>query len=177
VAAAVILPAAGAPPGAADSKALSAAHRARLEPLIKASCFWAIGEASANEIDALNILKATHLAMRRAVDALALPPDLALVDGDRAPALACAVRTIIGGDASEPAIACASILAKEHRDRLMRAAEEAFPGYGFASHKGYGAAAHAAALSRLGPCALHRMSFKPVAAAARRFAAGFDSQA
>ena len=177
VAAAVILPPSGAPYGAADSKALSQAARARLEPLIQVSCVWAIGAASPEEIDALNILKATHLAMRRAVEALATPPHLALVDGNSAPALPCAVRTIVGGDASEPAIACASILAKEHRDRLMITACTMHPGYGFSSHKGYGAPMHAAALARLGPCALHRMSFKPVAAAALRFAAAGDSQA
>jgi ribonuclease HII len=170
VAAAVILPPGGAPAGAGDSKALVPAERARLEPLIKASCFWGLGEASVEEIDTLNILRATHLAMQRAVAALRETPDLALVDGNRAPALPCGVRTIIGGDASEPAIACASILAKEHRDRLMIAACAAFPGYGFARHKGYGVAAHAAALSALGPCPLHRMSFKPVAAVAARFA-------
>ena len=171
MAAAVILPAAGAPRGAADSKTLTAKQRGVLEAAIKASCVWAIGEATAAEIDTLNIRRATHLAMRRAVEGLPVRPDKALVDGNDAPALPCPVETIIGGDGLIPAIACASILAKEHRDRIMIAACVTFPGYGFAKHKGYGAAAHAAALSALGPCALHRLSFKPVAAAAAARAA------
>lgn len=166
VAAAVILPAAGAPLGAADSKTLTAKQRGVLEAAIKASCVWAIGEATAAEIDALNIRRATHLAMRRAVEGLPVRPGKALVDGNDAPALPCPVETIIGGDGLIPAISCASILAKEHRDRIMIAACATYPGYGFAKHKGYGAAAHAAALAALGPCTLHRLSFKPVAAAA-----------
>ena len=171
VAAAVILPAQGAPFGVADSKALTAARRAVLEQRIKETCVWAIGEASAAEIDALNIRRATHLAMRRAMEGLSRAPTLALVDGNDAPPLPCTVRTLIGGDALEPAISAASILAKEHRDRLMIAACGAFPGYGFAQHKGYGAPAHAAALAQHGPCPLHRLSFKPVRAAAEAFAA------
>lgn len=167
VAAAVLLGPAGAPEGVTDSKALSPARRARLEPLIKACAVWAVAEASVEEIDRLNIREATLLAMRRAVEGLAQAPTLALVDGTAAPPLACQVRCIIKGDASEPAIAAASILAKEHRDRLMRAADARFPEYGFARHKGYGAPFHAEALARLGPCPLHRMSFKPVRNALR----------
>jgi ribonuclease HII len=167
VAAAVILPPAGAPAGAGDSKTLTAQKRARLETLIQQSCVWAIGEASVEEIDRLNIRQATHLAMRRAVEGLATSPALALVDGNDAPRLPCPVRTIIGGDATEPAIACASILAKEHRDRLMVAACALYPGYGFARHKGYGSPEHQRALAEIGPCPLHRLTFKPVAAAQR----------
>ncbi|HBB55165.1 MAG TPA: ribonuclease HII [Hyphomonadaceae bacterium] len=148
--------------GLADSKTLSPARRAELAQVIRAHTDWGLGGASPAEIDQLNILQATFLAMARALQALAYPVDLALVDGNRAPALPCAVRTMIGGDATEPAIAAASILAKTARDALMIAADQEFPGYGFARHKGYGVAAHAEALTRLGPCALHRVSFKPV---------------
>jgi len=166
VAAAVILPPEGAPKGVADSKTLTPARRAALETAIKASCVWALGEASALEIDQLNIRQATHLAMRRAIAGLALSPHLALVDGADAPKADCQVRALIGGDALEPAISAASILAKEHRDRLMRGLCEVYPGYGLSAHKGYGVPAHAAALALLGPCPIHRMSFKPVREAA-----------
>lgn len=171
VAAAVILPAEGAPEGVADSKALTAARRAALEEAIKASCLWAIGEASPEEIDRLNIRQATHLAMRRAIAGLSQAPTLALVDGNDAPKAPCAVRTLVGGDSLEPAISAASILAKEHRDRLMVQFCAAHPGYGFASHKGYGVPAHAQALAHLGPSPIHRLSFKPVRAAAEAHAA------
>lgn len=168
VAAAVVLPPAGAPEGVGDSKALTAKARARLEAEILRTCRVGVGLASPAEIDALNIRRANHLAMARAYEALGLACALARVDGNDAPPLPCAVETLIGGDARDPAIGAASIIAKEHRDRLMIAYCEQFPGYGFSRHKGYGAAAHAEALARLGPCPIHRMSFKPVRAAAAR---------
>jgi ribonuclease HII len=166
VAAAVILPAAGAPDGAGDSKALSPAARARLEPLIRAAAIVGVGLATVEEIDRFNIRNATFLAMRRAVEALAEPPDLIRVDGRDTPDLGAPVEALIGGDALDPAIGCASIIAKEVRDRLMIEACAVFPGYGFSRHKGYGVPAHAAALALRGPCAIHRMSFAPVRAAA-----------
>ncbi len=161
IAAAVILGDADIP-GLADSKKLSPRRRADLETQIRAQCAFAIGEASVAEIDALNILHATMLAMTRAVAALDVTPDMVLVDGNRLPIWPWAARAIVGGDASEPAISAASILAKEHRDRLMLAADAAHPQYGFAQHKGYGTAAHLAALKIHGPCPLHRQSFAPI---------------
>jgi ribonuclease HII len=166
VAAAVILPKRGAPKGLADSKVLKPAVRAALELEIRATCVFGLGEASVEEIDRLNIRQATFLAMRRAVEALSVAPMRALVDGHDPPPLACTVACVIGGDATVPAISAASILAKEHRDRLMVEADRLHPGYGFAAHKGYGVPAHAAALTALGPCPIHRRSFRPVALAA-----------
>lgn len=152
--------------GLADSKALSGRRREALEPQIKArSLAWAIGWASVEEIDRLNIRRATHLAMCRAVDGLASRPELALVDGNDAPDLGCRVRAVIGGDRTEAAISAASILAKVARDRCMSELDAAYPGYGFGTHMGYGTAKHALALSSLGPCAVHRQSFRPVRAA------------
>ncbi|MCC7394758.1 MAG: ribonuclease HII [Sphingomonadaceae bacterium] len=161
VAAAVIL---GDVPvtGLADSKKLSPRRRAELETHIRAHCAFAIGEASVAEVDTLNILHATMLAMTRAVAALGIMPSMVLVDGNRLPKWPWTARAIIGGDASEPAISAASILAKEHRDRLMLAADAVHPQYGFAQHKGYGTAAHLAALKIHGPCPLHRQSFAPI---------------
>lgn len=153
-------------PGLDDSKKLTPRKRALLEAEIKARCRWAIGEASVAEIDTLNILHATMLAMRRAVDALGVAPDMVLVDGNRLPPWDYPSRAVIGGDASHKCIAAASILAKEHRDRIMVAADAAHPGYGWASNKGYGSATHMDALRRLGPTPLHRRSFAPVAQAA-----------
>ncbi|WP_328831762.1 ribonuclease HII [Thermaurantiacus tibetensis] len=153
-------------PGLADSKTLSPARRFELDRAVRAGGQVALGSASVAEIDRLNILEATLLAMARAVHALAArsgPPDLVLVDGNRAPPLAAPVRTVVGGDASEPAISAASIVAKVARDALMVALDALHPPYGFAAHKGYGTAAHLAALARLGPCAAHRRSFAPVA--------------
>ncbi len=167
VAAAVIL--AGAPiAGLADSKQLSAARRAGLEAAIKAQCHWAIGIADVAEIDRLNILQATLLAMHRAVAGLACAVDEVLVDGNRLPDWQYPARAIIGGDGSEPCISAASIIAKQHRDTLMIAADAAQPGYGWASNMGYGTAAHLAALTKWGPTPLHRRSFAPVARAAAR---------
>jgi ribonuclease HII len=142
---------------------LSARQREDLEPLIKARArAWAVGFASPEEIARLNILGATGLAMRRAVEALGLIPDVALVDGNYAFVLPCPVRTVVGGDAICASIAAASILAKTARDRLMVEMDALHPGYGFATHKGYGVPEHAAALARLGPCPIHRMSFAPI---------------
>jgi ribonuclease HII len=162
-AAAVILDPHNIPAGLNDSKKLSEVKREKLFALIRASADVGVGEASPEEIDRLNILQANHLAMRRAVEALQQRPTLALVDGNRAPPLAIRVQTIVKGDALSLSIAAASIIAKVSRDRLMEALDAAYPGYGFAQHKGYGTAAHASALKRLGPCLAHRKSFAPVA--------------
>jgi ribonuclease HII len=166
VAAAVILDPARDIPGLADSKALSAMARAALAELIRArSSAWAIAWADAAEIDALNILAASMLAMRRAVDRLAIAPGHVQVDGNCCPRLGrgCTVEAVVGGDASVPAISAASILAKTWRDAWMERLELRHPGYGFARHKGYPTAQHRAALLQLGPCAAHRRSFAPVA--------------
>ena len=167
VAAAVIL-GARAITGLDDSKKLSAKRRAVLEAQILASCRVGIGMASPHEIDAINILQATFLAMTRAVEALCqesggVEPAHILVDGNRLPLWRYRATAIIGGDGLHPCISAASIIAKEHRDRIMIAADADYPGYGWASNKGYGAAAHMTALARLGPTPLHRRSFAPVA--------------
>jgi len=149
--------------GLDDSKALSARRREELEPMIKARArAWAVGFASPEEIGRLNILGATGLAMRRALEALSLIPAFALVDGNYAFTLPCPVRTVVRGDSLCASIAAASILAKTARDRLMTEMDALHPGYGFAAHKGYGVPEHAEALARLGPCPIHRMSFAPV---------------
>ncbi len=175
VAAAVILDPCRPIDGLDDSKRVSEPRRERLAPLIRARArAWAIGSADRGEIDTLNILQATLLAMRRALLALGVPLTHVCIDGNRAPQLAdlgCTVETIVGGDALVPAISAASILAKTHRDALMRELEGRYPGYGFARHKGYGTAAHLAALRRLGPSSEHRLSFAPVRAAAAQFRA------
>lgn len=161
VAAAVIL-CEGGITGLDDSKKLSATRRAALEAEIRARCTWSVGEASVEEIDRFNILQATMLAMTRAVAALGVEPTEILVDGNRLPDWPHRARAIIGGDALEPCISAASIIAKQHRDRIMIAADATHPGYGFAAHKGYGSAAHLAAIAHLGPCPLHRLSFAPM---------------
>ena len=165
VAGAVVLQADGIE-GLADSKALTARRRAALEPVILDRCLTGLGVAEVEEVDQLNILQATLLAMTRAVDALIAhagrSPTLILVDGDWLPDWPWPARAIVGGDASEPAISAASILAKEARDRMMVALDARHPGYGFARHKGYGTAEHMAALHCLGPCPVHRRSFAPV---------------
>ncbi len=149
--------------GLDDSKKLSPTVRAQLEGAIKRrALYWAIGQASVAEIDALNILGATMLAMRRAVIALGVMPTRALVDGNRKPQLPCAVRTIVGGDALIAEISAASILAKQARDRMMIALSAAHPQYGFDRHKGYPTRAHLDALHRYGVCAHHRRSYAPV---------------
>ena len=151
--------------GLDDSKRLTAAQREALEPEIKdRAVAWGVGFATVEEIGTLNILQATGLAMRRAVMALATTPAFALVDGNYAFDLPCPVRVVVGGDALSASIAAASILAKVARDRVMRELDGLHPGYGFASHKGYGVPEHAHALTRLGPCPIHRMTWAPVRA-------------
>jgi ribonuclease HII len=160
---AVILDLRRAPKGLDDSKKLTAKAREGLELEIKARAVaWGVGFASVEEIAELNILHATGLAMRRAVEALQVTPAFALVDGNYAFALPCPVKTVVGGDALSKSIAAASILAKVARDRLMAEMDEVYPGYGFAAHKGYRAPIHGKALMELGPCAIHRMGWGPV---------------
>lgn len=163
-AAAVILPGGHGLSGLNDSKQLSAAAREQLFPQIQQRALaWAIGTASVGEIDRLNILQANFLAMRRAIAALARVPALCRVDGNQDPRLGLPTELVIGGDALHQEIMAASILAKVARDRHMAELDGRHPGYGFASHKGYGTPVHLAALRRLGPCAEHRMSFAPCA--------------
>lgn len=165
VAAAVILDAQTSIDGLRDSKKLSPMQREAIAQAIRAKALaCAIGVASVEEIDALNILQASLLAMRRAIEALDPPASFALIDGNCVPRLAIPARAIVGGDATEPAISAASILAKVHRDALMRALDAAHPGYGFARHFGYPTAEHLRRLHELGPCAAHRRSFAPVRA-------------
>ena len=160
---AVILHTRRVPKGLNDSKKLTAARREELEVEIKDKALaWGVGFASVAEITRLNILQATGLAMRRAVEALDTQPVYALVDGSYRFSLPCEVKTVIRGDGISSSIAAASILAKVARDRLMRELDGRYPGYGFAAHKGYGAPAHASALLALGPCEIHRMSWAPV---------------
>lgn len=149
--------------GLDDSKRLSASQRAALETQIRenALCF-AVASASVTEIDRLNILWASMLAMRRAVAALSMQPRLALVDGNRDPGLGCFTRTVVGGDSLHPEISAASILAKEARDRYMIQLATEFPEYGLERHKGYPTRAHVQALNQYGVTAHHRRSFGPV---------------
>ncbi len=169
IAAAVIL---GEVPVAArvrDSKRLAPARRETLAHEIREQALaWAVAGAEPEEIDRLNILQATLLAMRRAVAALAVRPVRVLVDGDRCPALAVEAEAVIGGDARVACISAASILAKVERDARMVRLAARYPGYGFAAHKGYPTRAHLEALARLGPCPVHRRSFAPVRAALER---------
>lgn len=163
VAAAVILDPARPIEGLADSKKLSERARDRLAPLIRERALaWAVSEASVEEIDRLNILHATMLAMKRAVEALPVKADEALVDGNRCPALDIPVRAIVKGDSLEPAISAASILAKTARDEQMRELDLRFPQYGLAGHKGYPTAAHLAAIRKHGVQDFYRRSFGPV---------------
>jgi ribonuclease HII len=163
VAAAVVLSAAYSIDGLADSKTLSASRREALATQVRAhATAWALGMASVEEIDRLNILQATLLAMQRAVQGLAMTPDLVLVDGNRAPRLSCPVRTVVRGDALIKSISAASILAKVARDAILQHLDGEYPGYGFAVHKGYPTAAHQRALEALGPSPVHRRSFGPV---------------
>jgi len=164
-AAAVILDPGDLPTGLNDSKKLSEARRIALETEIKARALaWSVGLASVEEIDRLNILQATGLAMRRAVEGLSMTPAFALVDGNYRFALPCPMEPLVKGDARSASIAAASILAKQARDRLMVEADVEWPGYGFAGHKGYHAPIHVEALKRLGPCPIHRKSFSPIRA-------------
>lgn len=162
-AAAVILDPARPIEGLKDSKKLSAKRRDVLAELIRDRALaWSVASASVDEIDALNILQATMLAMTRAVDGLTPSPALARVDGNRAPRLRCAVETLVGGDALDPAISAASILAKTARDALLVEMHARWPEYRFDVHKGYPTAAHLALLREHGPCPEHRRSFGPV---------------
>lgn len=162
-AAAVILDPSRSIAGLADSKALTAARREALALQIRECAIaWSVASASVQEIDSLNILQATMLAMQRAVESLNRPVQLALVDGNRCPRLQCEVRAIVRGDALIPAISAASILAKTARDADLLRMHERFPGYGFDQHKGYGTALHLDRLRALGPCIEHRRTFAPV---------------
>lgn len=159
------------PPGVDDSKKLTPARRARLDLAIRESCAWAVGVVGPEEIDRINIFAATMLAMTRAVEglagALATAPEEVLIDGNATPAgrvegWRWPARAIVGGDALEPAISAASIVAKEWRDRIMLDAAEVHPEYGWERNKGYGTKEHMAALHLHGPSPLHRRSFAPV---------------
>lgn len=151
--------------GLADSKKLSARRREALASAIKAEAVaWAVASASVEEIDRLNILRASLLAMQRAVGMLSPVPSSILVDGNQLPSVAMPARAIIQGDATVPAISAASILAKVARDAVMLELHAAYPDFGFDRHKGYGTALHMSALQRLGPTPAHRRSFAPVRA-------------
>ena len=163
VAAAVVLDRAFVPDGIDDSKKLSAIRRAALCGEIRRVARVGVGIASVEEIDTINILHATMLAMTRAVDALGIDPGMVLVDGNRLPRWRYRATAIVSGDALCLSIAAASIIAKEERDRMMADYDALHPGYGWSRNKGYGTADHREALDRLGPTPLHRRSFAPVA--------------
>jgi len=170
VAAAVILDPSRPVAGLRDSKLLSARQRDRLAVEIRAVALaWSVGEADVAEIDALNILQATMLAMRRAFEGLAIAPGEAWIDGNRCPELACTMRAIVKGDRDVAVISAASILAKTARDAMLDQLDGQFPAYGFAHNRGYGTPEHLAALARHGPCSAHRRSFAPVAQAVLDF--------
>lgn len=171
VAAAVILPRKGRPKGLEDSKQLTAEAREELALKIRTIGIVAIGVASVEEIDTLNILHASHLAMRRAFEALPERPIAAIVDGNMSPDLPCPVECVVDGDVIVPIVSAASIIAKVERDRMMVELCAQYPGYGFSKHKGYSTPEHFEALRQLGPCTIHRKSFKPVQTAAGQFAA------
>lgn len=163
VAAAVILRAEAVPEGLADSKKLSARRREALDATLRDVATVAIGEASVGEIDQINILQATYLAMRRAIDALPVRPDHLLIDGNRMPPdLPCPATTIIRGDGVSPSIAAASIVAKTWRDLGMKKIAQQYPGYGWETNAGYPTKCHKSALRNLGVTPHHRRSFKPV---------------
>jgi ribonuclease HII len=163
VTAAVILDPARPILGLNDSKKLTAARREQLfDEICEKSLAWCIARAEVEEIDQLNILQATMLAMQRAVAGLSVTPKLALIDGNRCPSLNVPSAAVVKGDSQVPAIAAASILAKVSRDREMQVLDLLYPGYGIAGHKGYPTPAHLAALQRLGPTPIHRRSFAPV---------------
>ncbi len=149
--------------GLADSKALSEAKRAQMSERIIDECIaYAFGESTVEEIDKINILEATLIAMQRAVSGIVIVADEVLVDGDRCPDLPYPARAIVKGDASVPEIMAASIIAKHHRDQQMIELDKKHPEYGFAQHKGYGTPEHIEALKKHGPCPAHRTSFAPV---------------
>lgn len=159
-AAAVILPPDCALPGLDDSKKLTAKRREALFPLIQETALaWAVGWASPEEIDSLNILNATYLAMNRAIAALSQPVSLALIDGNRNAGITVPSRCVVGGDGKCPSIAAASVLAKVSRDRRMVELDAQYPAYAFAQHKGYGTKLHYARLAEYGPSPLHRLTF------------------
>ena len=163
LAAAVVLDSSRPIEGIRDSKELSPARREELAAEIRESASaWAIGRADVEEIDRINILRATLVAMRRAVAGLGVTPAVAYVDGNMRPTLSCPAVAVVRGDATMPMIGAASILAKVTRDQEMRRAAERFPGYDFDRHKGYATAAHLRALTRLGPTPIHRRSFAPL---------------
>ncbi len=163
IAAAVILDPECPVVGLNDSKRLTARQREALFDVIcDQALAWSLGRAEVAEIDQLNILHATMLAMQRAVASLSLLPELAYIDGNRCPKLPCQAEAVIKGDSKVPEIAAASIIAKVARDREMAIIDQQWPGYGIAGHKGYPTPAHLAALKRLGPTPVHRRSFKPV---------------
>jgi len=163
VAAAVILPPGYSHPGIRDSKKLSPQRRERLYPVITADAVaFGIALATHEEIDSLNILRASLLAMRRAVEALAVPPDFLFVDGNRPVPCGVPQETLVGGDGRCLSVAAASILAKVARDRLMAEYDRLYPGYGLAVHKGYPTRDHFEAIRRLGPSPIHRRSFRGV---------------
>lgn len=151
--------------GVRDSKQMTARQRARWAEIIRSlACSWGVGFSTAEEIDAQGILPATRLAMQRALNQLAPGPQYLLVDAVRLPQVELPQQALIKGDARVLSIAAASVLAKTARDELMIALEDSYPGYSLARHKGYGTAAHRAALQLLGPCAIHRRSFAPIRA-------------
>lgn len=159
-AAAVILPEGLEIPGLTDSKKLSDKRRRELFPVIQEQAIaYGIGWASEKEIDEINILQATFLAMNRAVEAMGVVPDLALVDGNRDPGFSVTVKTVVKGDSLSANIAAASVLAKVSRDNVMLELAQTYPDYGFEIHKGYGTRAHYEALRAHGPCPIHRVSF------------------
>ncbi|OUR87246.1 ribonuclease HII [Gammaproteobacteria bacterium 42_54_T18] len=163
VAAAVILDPDHPIEGLTDSKKLTEKKRELLFVQIKEHALsWALGRAEAEEIDDINILQASLLAMKRAVEALPVPAKHALVDGNRCPDLPCTSQAIVKGDLTEPCISAASIIAKVTRDREMVLLDEQYPGYGLAKHKGYPTKVHMEALKQLGPTEIHRKSFGPV---------------
>jgi ribonuclease HII len=174
VAAAVILDAARPVAGLADSKVLSPSRRESLAIEVRSSSIaWGLGWADAAEIDAINILQATMLAMRRAVAALEVAPAHVIVDGNRCPDLRglpfeCTTEAVVKGDSLVASVSAASILAKVARDEYMRELDGRYPGYGFADHKGYPTASHVAAIRRLGPSPVHRLSFAPVQSSGSR---------
>lgn len=170
VAAAVILRADDPIEGLADSKTLSASRRSELAlQIVQRSLCWSVAWSDPAEIDRLNILQATLLAMRRAIIGLGIQPAYVQVDGNRLPNLSfhgrqIDGRAVIGGDSTIPAISAASIIAKVRRDEIMRAMDAIYPGYGFRQHKGYATALHRDRLGELGPCREHRQSFAPISA-------------
>ncbi len=164
VAAAVILPPGYACAGRDDSKKLDAGRRERMyDALTAGAATWAVGVASAQLVDKVNVLNAALTAMKKACEHLAVKPDILLVDGNRPVPVVMRQRTIVGGDARCASIAAASIIAKVYRDRLMTLLDAKYPGYAFAGHKGYGTDGHLRALAKLGPSPAHRLSFGPVA--------------